>query len=169
MASPGRKKLKTEGGSDGVPGPQGLPRAVPTLGDVAKDFPALHWLLKPVLDNAVTTLGRDLRAELLLDVDKPTKLLLASFFGACDAQLEDAPRKRGRVASEEEEAPGEHKPFFFFFFPLSFPLLSPPFLSLSLVPPPPSLPFFAKKQEGPQGSCHVFSSSLFLACPRPSV
>ena len=65
MASPKHKKPKTEGGSEGVPGPQGLPRAVPTLGDVAKDFPALHELLKPVLDKSVTTLGRDLRAELL--------------------------------------------------------------------------------------------------------
>ena len=48
-----------------------------------------------------------------------------------------------------------------------FPLVSPPFSSLARALSP-SLLLFAKKQEGPQGSCHVSFSSLFLACPRPS-
>ena len=122
MASPEHKKHKTEGRSEGVPGPQGLPRAVPTLGDVAQDedFEPLRGLLQPLMNRPVNELSEGLRAQLRQDEDKPTKLRLEAFFAACEARAQEAAPKRSRVAFEEEEAPGRHKSFplpFFFFVP----------------------------------------------------
>ena len=81
---------------------------VPTLGEVAEDedFAPLRELLEPVANRPVNELGEDLRAALKKRGGDKLELLLASFFGACDARAEEAARKRAHVASEEH-SPGK--------------------------------------------------------------
>ena len=83
---------------------------VPTLGDVAKetDFAPLLGLLETIKGRPVTELSNQLRAQLLEGEAKPTKLLLSSFFAACDARATAASLKRPHVGVDES-AQGEHQ------------------------------------------------------------
>ena len=163
MASPKHKKLKTDGGLEGVPGPQGLPRAVPTLGDVAIEerFAPLRERLgraaktTPVNEFLMET-PEAVENRNLLKADAGDVVLWNSFVTACRSRLADAAPKRGRVASEEEEAPGEHKPFFL---PTS---LAPNFISLARALSP-SLPLFAKSKKGRRVRATVFLFCFLLA------
>ncbi len=72
---------------------------MPTLGQVLKEeqFALLHGLLKMVADTPVDQLDEKLREELLEGEDKATRVLLSSFFSACDAAVRAAEqRKRAR-------------------------------------------------------------------------
>ena len=88
---------------------------IPTLGDVAKEtrFEPLIKLLESVKEARVTELSAGLRTQLLEGEAKATKLLLESFFAACDAHVKAASLKRPNVSSDES-APGENQLFFFF-------------------------------------------------------
>ena len=85
---------------------------IPTLGDVAKeaDFESLRRLLDPIKNRAVTELSAGLRTQLLEGEEKATKLLLESFFAACDALTKAASLKRPNVSSDES-APGQNQLF----------------------------------------------------------
>jgi hypothetical protein len=89
-----------------------------TLGDVAKEtrFQPLWELLESVKDTRVIELSAELRSQLLDGEAKATKLLLLSFFAACDVLAKPASSKRPNVSSDES-APGENQLLLFFFFP----------------------------------------------------
>jgi hypothetical protein len=93
---------------------------IPTLGQVAEQerFAPLKDLISSVAATPVNELGEDLRASLRKKVGEDHELLLASFFGACDALVEDTATKRAHVA-HEGRLPGKYALFVLSFF-LSF-------------------------------------------------
>lgn len=110
MSSPQEKKRKTNESSGGSQRKRGADRDLSslTLGQVAAEarFVPLQVLLEPVKDTPVNELGEDLRAALKKRGGDELELLLASFFGACGARVEEEARKRAHVASEEH-SPGK--------------------------------------------------------------
>ena len=72
----------------------------PTLGQVAENtrFKRVATLIEPVQDTPVNELSKELRDVLLEGEEKPMRLVLITFFGACD--------KLAHVASEDE-SPGK--------------------------------------------------------------
>ena len=109
MSAPQEKKRKTGGGIVEAQRKRGAEKDVdvPTLGQVAEEarFEPLRELLEPVKDTPVNELSERLRTQLLQDEEKPTKLLLESFFAACDARVSEAGHKRAHMASES--SPGK--------------------------------------------------------------